>query len=83
MKTFYWDFYGPRAAGTAQHFVVHLKTFLERASLPSCETGVENPSSNHHAAWCKAPPEGYDTISQALRPQRAVSAMQAQPDAQG
>ena len=71
MLTLYWDFYGPRAAGTAQHFQVHLRTFLQQNALQGCPTGVASPTPVHHAAWCTVPEEQAAAVQAALRPQRA------------
>ena len=70
MKTFYWDFYGPRARGTAEHFAKHLEEFLQKHGLENCETGTESTEPNHRAAWCKAPPAAEETIEKALKPRR-------------
>ena len=68
--TFSWDFRGPRAEGTARHFVVHLDEFLHRESVAGCSTGVEQVAPAHWAAWCRAPGETAEVVQRALRPRR-------------
>ena len=67
----YWDYFGPTAEGTAEHFRVHLDEFLQRERLEGCETGVEVVTPGHHAAaWCRCPEPLVDTLGRALRPRR-------------
>lgn len=70
-RTAWWDFFGPAAAGTAEHFRVHLDEFLVRERLSGCTTGVEvHPEQRHAAAWCRTPPELLETLVRALKPRR-------------
>lgn len=71
-KTFYWDFHGPRAEGTARHFRTHLDEFLARERIGGCETGVEGLAAGHWAAWCRAGQEACEPVSRALRPRRIL-----------
>jgi pimeloyl-ACP methyl ester carboxylesterase len=67
----YWDFFGPTAQGTAEHFHRHLDEFLVREQLEGCETGVETPEPGRHAAaWCRTPEELVAVLSRALKPRR-------------
>lgn len=69
--TAWWDFFGPSAAGTAEHFRVHLDEFLARERLSGCTTGVEiHPEERHAAAWCRTPVDQLDSIVRALKPRR-------------
>jgi hypothetical protein len=68
--TFYWDFYGPRAEGTARHFVKHLDEFLHRERVDGCASGVEQLGAAHWAAWCRTPPGAVEAIRRALKPRR-------------
>lgn len=69
--TLYWDYFGPAAAGTAEHFRVHLDEFLVREALAGCTTGVELIRPQQHAAaWCRCPEPLIDVIGRALRPRR-------------
>lgn len=82
-RIYYWDFFGPRAQGTAEHFVEHLNAFLDRHGFAACETGTESRGPGHRAAWCRvgaaAPREVHDGIHAALRPRRHV---EESPDAE-
>ena len=69
-----WDFRGPPAAGTAEHFLRHLDEFLAREGFEGCETGVEVPSPGVHAfAWCRCAEDQVAAIGRALRPHRVES----------
>lgn len=79
-RIYFWDFFGPRAEGTARHFVEHLDQFLERESrleregFLGCETGAGSRGPGHAAAWCRVPPDAepeiHRGIQKALRPRR-------------
>ena len=69
-RTLYWDYFGPDAAGTAEHFRVHLDEFLLREALQGCTTGVEVSAPGRAAAWCRCPESILDVIGRALRPRR-------------
>ena len=73
-RIYYWDFFGPRAAQIAAHHRKHVDEFLAREAIPGCETGLETAGGNHHAAWCKAPPEAWEVILSALKPKRVRQA---------
>lgn len=79
-KTFYWDFHGPRAEGTARHFRTHLDEFLARERIVGCETGVEELGAAHWAAWCRAGQEACEPVSRALRPRRQRDEPRRQSD---
>jgi uncharacterized protein len=68
--TFFWDFYGPNAPGTATHFEKHLREFLAKNSLEGCTTGTESAGAGHMAAYCVPPPAARDPIARSLRPTR-------------
>lgn len=71
LPTLYWDFYGPTAQGTAEHFHRHLDEFLQREQLEGCETGLSIIEPGRHAAaWCRCPVALVTTIRGALRPRR-------------
>lgn len=66
-----WDYFGPTAEGTADHFRTHLDEFLLREELEGCETGVEIVTPGHHvAAWCRCPEPLVEILGRALRPRR-------------
>ncbi|KIG12229.1 hypothetical protein DB30_01775 [Enhygromyxa salina] len=67
----YWDFFGPTAQGTAEHFHRHLDEFLTRERLEGCETGVAVIEPGRHAvATCRCPESLVAVIGRALRPHR-------------
>jgi uncharacterized protein len=68
--TYLWDFFGPRAQGTAEHFEKHLREFLVKNEIANCPTGTESQGQGHVAAFCT--PEGgrNELIEKALRPKR-------------
>jgi uncharacterized protein len=69
--TLYWDYYGPPAEGTAEHFRVHLDEFLTREQLAGCTTGVlVDEPGRHAAAWCTCPEPLVPILGRALRPRR-------------
>ena len=68
--TFYWDFFGPRAEGTARHFRSHLDEFLVREGIAGCATGADEVAPGHWAAWCLAGQEACEPVRRALRPRR-------------
>ncbi|WP_373046717.1 hypothetical protein [Vulgatibacter sp.] len=72
MITWYWDFAGPNAEGTARHFRVHLDEFLAREGIEGCETGVESQGPGHAAAFCRGPASVREPIERALRPRRSA-----------
>lgn len=73
VKTYFWDFFGPRAQGTASHFQKHLEEFLTTHALADCRTGLASERAGHHAVFCEAPLGAQDSIERALRPRRAAS----------
>lgn len=70
MPTYHWDFFGPDAQQTAEHFVRHLDEFIAREALEGCETGAASEQPGHHGAWCRAPESLEQTLVRSLRPQR-------------
>jgi len=71
-RTFFWDFFGPRAEPTAVHFRKHLEQFIDQHGLSGCETGVESSRLGHFAAFCRAPLTHEEALVGALRPQRML-----------
>lgn len=72
--TFCWDFFGPRAEGTARHFQRHLDEFLLREGIAGCATGAEQVAAGHWAAWCRTPQPAIETVRRTLRPRRQLEA---------
>ena len=73
-RRYFWDFFGPTALGTAEHFRAHLEQFLEKNQLLDCEIGVTSARPGHHAAFCVAPLEIQPVIERSLRPRRSEPA---------
>lgn len=67
----FWDFFGPTAARTAEHFRKHLDEFLLKNAVGGCETGTSSAGPGHEAAFCVAPLEASEGLSRALRPRRS------------
>lgn len=78
---FLWDFFGPRAEGTAQHFEKHLLQFLNQHDL-ALPTGLLTESDNHVVVFCDPTEPIADQIGRALRPNRALPVPEA-PDESG
>lgn len=70
MPTLCWEFHGPDARGTAEHFRVHLDGFLGVNGLGGCTTRVETPPDGPALVACESPPMWVDAITKALRPKR-------------
>lgn len=70
MKTLYWDFYGPNALPTAEHFMKHLDEFLVRNACAGSVTGLSSNGPGHHAVWCRTAPDFEAGVTSALRPRR-------------
>ena len=71
-KTYYWDFFGPNAAGTATHFARHLTEFLQKNAIADCTVDTESAADGHVAARCVAPEAAWSVIEKSLRPRRSV-----------
>ncbi len=72
MKRFVWDFFGGEAAGTAQHFVVHLGEWLARNGLADAPRGVDAAGPAQASAWVEVPDAAADQVIRALRPRRVA-----------
>lgn len=68
-----WDFHGPNAEGTAQHFLRHLEQYRDKLGLVGCEAGLESEGPGHHLVWCLTPAAA-DAAIQQLRPRRRRAA---------
>jgi len=68
--TFYWDFFGPNATGTATHFEKHLQQFLQKNAVAGCETGTESAGEGHLGVFCVTPSAAVEIVEQALKPKR-------------
>lgn len=83
MNTYYWDFFGPRALGTASHFREHLQAFLNQNQVSGCETGLVSQGVGHHAVFCHTPEKAARVIELALKPQRRLDAIATDPPNSG
>jgi hypothetical protein len=72
MKTYFWDFFGPNAEGTARHFVRHLEQFLAEHQVEGCSVDASASFEGHFAATCLAPEAAQPVIEGSLRPNRAI-----------
>ena len=72
--SFFWDFHGPRAEGTARHFARHLEELFARESIAGCATAVEEAARNHWVVRCDAPAARAEALRAALRPRRESAA---------
>lgn len=72
MKSYFWDFFGPRAEGTAQHFLSHLREFLKKNDCPDMPTGLRSEGAGHQAVFCSPPLEFQAAIERSLRPRRSA-----------
>jgi hypothetical protein len=71
-KTYFWDFFGPRAPGTARHFEEHLKEFLNKNALEGCVTGLASEGEGHQSVYCRTPRAAQSAVERALRPKRSI-----------
>ena len=69
-KTLFWDFFGPNAAPTADHFKRHLDEFLARSGCAVSETGRSSAGAGHQAVFCRLDEAASGAVSRALKPRR-------------
>lgn len=72
MKRLLWDYYGPDARGTAEHFVAHLGEFLRKNGLEAAPRGVMAEAHGHASAWVDVPDDEAERVTRALRPKRTL-----------
>jgi hypothetical protein len=70
LRTYFWDFFGPRAKPTAQHFKRHLLGFLEQHGIADLPLVEDAKTPMHHAIGVTAPATQWELIEKALRPKR-------------
>lgn len=73
MYRIFWDFYGPDAQRTAEHFARHLQERLKGGAEEERElsTGVEQLSALQSAAWCDAPLALAQRLGRSMRAKRS------------
>jgi hypothetical protein len=69
-RTYFWDFFGPRAQPTASHFKRHLQGFLNQHGIADLPLVDASTAPSHHAVGVTVPPEHWELIEKALRPKR-------------
>jgi hypothetical protein len=69
-RTYFWDFFGPRSAPTAQHFKRHLHGFLEQHGVAHLQLVELTLAPGHNAVGVATPREHWELIEKALRPKR-------------
>jgi hypothetical protein len=69
-RTYFWDFYGPRAQPTATHFKRHLQRFLTQHGIPDLALVEASSGPGHAAIGLATPPAHFELIEKALRPKR-------------
>lgn len=69
-RTYFWDFFGPRAAPTASHFKRHLQGFLSQHGIAELPLVEASTAAGHAAVGVTTPPAHFELIEKALRPKR-------------
>ncbi len=69
-RTYFWDFFGPRAQPTAAHFKRHLQGFLTQHGIADLPLVDASTAPGHHAVGVTTPAQHFDLIEKALRPKR-------------
>lgn len=70
LRTYFWDFFGPRSQPTAAHFKRHLQGFLEQHGAGQLPLVEVSPAPGHHAIGVTTPEPHWELIEKALRPKR-------------
>jgi hypothetical protein len=68
-RRYFWDFFGPQAERTAEHFRRHLDEFLKKSACPG-ETSLESRGEGHSAVVCRVQSEWFERIERTLKPKR-------------
>jgi hypothetical protein len=72
LRTYFWDFFGPRSGPTAAHFERHLRGFLAQHGIAELAVSLEQSSPLHSAVGLATPPVHCELIEKALRPKRSA-----------
>jgi hypothetical protein len=70
LRTYFWDFFGPRSRPTAAHFKRHLQGFLSQHGIGALSLVESSQSPGHHAVGVTTPATHWNLIEKALRPKR-------------
>ena len=65
-----WDYYGPSAKPTAEHFQRHLESYLIEHNCGKFQTKTEAITPMHAATFADIEPAFLDVVGPALRPHR-------------
>ena len=65
-----WDYYGPSAKPTAEHFQRHLEAFLREHECGEFTLSTEVVTPMHAATYADIKPEFLEVVGAALRPHR-------------
>jgi hypothetical protein len=69
-RTYFWDFFGPRAKPTAEHFKRHLQGFLDQHGVGELALVEVSLQATHHCIGVTTPEPHWPLIEKALRPKR-------------
>jgi len=69
-RTYFWDFFGPRAKPTAEHFKRHLQGFLDQHGVGEQALIEVSLQPAHHGIGVVTPEPHWPLIEKALRPRR-------------
>ncbi len=68
----FWDFFGPNAQGTAEHFHKHLRELFAAEGIGDCELGYESRGRGHRAVRCETGSARAEALKGRLRPRRVL-----------
>jgi len=69
LRTYFWDFFGPRSQPTAAHFKRHLQGFLSQNGIGELTVSESSQAPGHHAVGLTTPTAHFELIEKALKPQ--------------
>jgi 2'-5' RNA ligase len=70
----HWDFFGPDAEKTAEHFKVHFSEFSKSFAITTDDLGFFSAAESHVCFWISvASDEHSELIQKKLRPRRSLS----------
>jgi hypothetical protein len=70
----HWDFFGPDAEKTAEHFKVHFAEFSKNFSIEPEELGFFSAAESHVCFWISVVSDEHsEHIQKKLRPRRSLS----------
>lgn len=74
MTYHHWDFFGPDALGSAQHFHKHVSEFATTLKIIIHETGLFSAQNHHTCFWISIEDSlQSDQTQKKLRPRRSLS----------